>query len=161
MLFILIFFLIETIFSGIPKHTKMCFQSRSLTFKALFVVYVCTVMYVYMALMISRTNSRPGRESPQSSWSSNILEIISRRVFSSLEDKMYPDLHTCQFPPPVYMASQRGVFWVLENYIPAEVSFRCNETITFTTHGDFTFLDNLEPLTDRWKVRYLLGVIHG
>ena len=29
--------------------------------------------------------------------------------------------------------------------------FRCNETITYTTHGDFTFLDNLEPLLDRWQ----------
>ena len=26
---------------------------------------------------------------------------------------------------------------------------RCNESITYTTHGDFTFLDNLEPLLER------------
>ena len=26
-----------------------------------------------------------------------------------------------------------------------------NETVTFTTHGDFTFLTNLEPLLERWQ----------
>ena len=128
----------------------MSTQTTLFLFIVILFIHVCLYLLLYTTL-----------KSPQSSWSSQILESISRRVFTSLEDKMYPDLHTCLFPPPVYMASQRGAFWVLENYIPAEVSFRCNETITFTTHGDFTFLDNLEPLTDRWKVRYLLGVIYG
>lgn len=27
----------------------------------------------------------------------------------------------------------------------------CHETITYTTNGDFTFLDNLIPLLDRWQ----------
>jgi len=38
----------------------------------------------------------------------------------------------------------------LYNYITAKKTFRCNETITFTTHGDFRFLDNLQPLLVRW-----------
>jgi hypothetical protein len=29
---------------------------------------------------------------------------------------------------------------------------RCNETVTYTTHGEFTFLHNLEPLLKRWQV---------
>lgn len=45
----------------------------------------------------------------------------------------------------------RGKHWVLYNYIPAERGFSCNETITYTTHGDFSFLDNLTPLLDRWR----------
>ena len=73
----------------------------------------------------------------------------------SLEKKMYPDLRDCQTRPQVSFASQRGSYWVLENYIPAAMSFRCDESITYTTHGDFTFLDNLEILTSRWQVGYV------
>ena len=43
----------------------------------------------------------------------------------------------------------RGKYWVLYNYIRAAKHYNCNETITYTTHGDFTFLDNLEPLLER------------
>ncbi|KAF7994923.1 hypothetical protein HCN44_004395 [Aphidius gifuensis] len=47
--------------------------------------------------------------------------------------------------------SQRGDYWVLYNYVPMTVSVKCWETITYTTHADFTFLDNLEPLLERWR----------
>uniref|UniRef100_A0A182NEN0 Beta-1,4-glucuronyltransferase 1 n=1 Tax=Anopheles dirus TaxID=7168 RepID=A0A182NEN0_9DIPT len=47
---------------------------------------------------------------------------------------------------------QRGDFWVLKNYIRAEHGdLRCHETITYTTHADYTFLDNLVPLLERWN----------
>lgn len=45
---------------------------------------------------------------------------------------------------------QRGDFWVLKNYIRAEHGeLKCHETITYTTHADYTFLDNLVPLLER------------
>ena len=44
----------------------------------------------------------------------------------------------------------RTKYWVLYNYIRAARQFNCAETITYTTHGQFTFLDNLEPLLERW-----------
>lgn len=45
---------------------------------------------------------------------------------------------------------QRGDFWVLKNYIRADHGeLRCFETITYTTHADYTFLDNLIPLLER------------
>ncbi len=43
----------------------------------------------------------------------------------------------------------RGTFWVLYNYIRAEKFFNCNESITYTTHADHRFMDNLEPLLER------------
>ncbi|KAK6636670.1 hypothetical protein RUM43_010332 [Polyplax serrata] len=46
---------------------------------------------------------------------------------------------------------QRGEFWVLYNYILSSRTFRCFETVTYTTHSDYTFLDNLEPLLERWR----------
>lgn len=47
--------------------------------------------------------------------------------------------------------AQRADFWVLYNYIPARRTFHCWETITYTTHADLTFLDNLKPLLERWQ----------
>ena len=45
---------------------------------------------------------------------------------------------------------QRGDFWVLQNYVRAEHGeLKCHETITYTTHADYTFLDNLIPLLER------------
>nr|XP_053633266.1 beta-1,4-glucuronyltransferase 1-like isoform X2 [Cherax quadricarinatus]XP_053633267.1 beta-1,4-glucuronyltransferase 1-like isoform X2 [Cherax quadricarinatus] len=69
----------------------------------------------------------------------------------SLERKIYPDLRECSTRPQRPFYFQRGDYWVLENYIPAALSFRCDESITYTTHADYTFLDNLEPLTSRWQ----------
>lgn len=47
---------------------------------------------------------------------------------------------------------QRGDFWVLKNYVRADHGeLRCLETITYTTHADYTFLDNLIPLLERWN----------
>lgn len=40
---------------------------------------------------------------------------------------------------------------MLKNYIRAEHGeIRCYESITYTTHADYTFLDNLIPLLERW-----------
>ena len=53
---------------------------------------------------------------------------------------------------------QRGDYWILENYIPAEQSYKCDESVTYTTHGDFTFLHNLDELTRRWQVSRLYSL---
>ena len=57
----------------------------------------------------------------------------------------------CLNKPREFSQGSRNKFWVLYNYIRAEREFNCNESITYTTHGDFTFLDNLEPLLARWQ----------
>ncbi|XP_046473213.1 beta-1,4-glucuronyltransferase 1 [Neodiprion pinetum] len=45
----------------------------------------------------------------------------------------------------------RGDYWVLYNYVPMSTKVRCWESVTYTTHADYTFLDNLEPLLERWQ----------
>ncbi|XP_015428778.1 PREDICTED: beta-1,4-glucuronyltransferase 1 [Dufourea novaeangliae] len=47
--------------------------------------------------------------------------------------------------------AQRGDYWVLYNYVPMSIALRCWESVTYTTHADYTFLDNLEPLLERWR----------
>lgn len=52
-------------------------------------------------------------------------------------------------PTPRYQ--QRGDHWVLMDYVRPAKRFSCAESVTYTTHGDFTFLDNLPPLLERWR----------
>ena len=47
--------------------------------------------------------------------------------------------------------SLRGDFWVFYNYIPAATNPDCNGSITYTTYGDHTYLDNLPMLISRWR----------
>ncbi|KAI9563367.1 hypothetical protein GHT06_010828 [Daphnia sinensis] len=56
----------------------------------------------------------------------------------------------CQDRERHFSYSQRGSYWILNHYVPAEKAYHCNESITYTTHGDITFLDNIVPLTKRW-----------
>ena len=41
-------------------------------------------------------------------------------------------------------------FMTLKNYIPARRRFYGNESVTYTTHSDPTFLENLVTLAKRW-----------
>ena len=40
---------------------------------------------------------------------------------------------------------------ILYIYFTISVNFDCNETITYTTYGDYTYLHNLPVLTSRWN----------
>jgi len=47
--------------------------------------------------------------------------------------------------------AMRGQYWALYNYVPARLKPKCNESLTYTTHCDHTFLDNVVPLLKRWQ----------
>ncbi len=80
------------------------------------------------------TRSRVAPPVPTTSTSSK-----AKRPIQCLEKSMSP------------RTAMRGQYWVLYNYVPATETFSCNETITYTTHCDHTFLDNLGPLAKRWQ----------
>jgi hypothetical protein len=67
----------------------------------------------------------------------------------SLEQRV--KLFSCDDLNPRSHVGQRGPFWVLYNYVTGSRRIGCDESITYTTHADFTFLDNLIPLLDRWQ----------
>lgn len=79
----------------------------------------------------NRTSTVPTEHSTTESALQNNIDCVDRR-------------------PSSYTA-QRGDYWVLYNYIPATRTFKCWESVTYTTHSDFTFLDNLEVLLERWR----------
>lgn len=71
-----------------------------------------------------------------------IKPIIKPRTSSNIK---------CDDTPLQSAFKQRGDFWVLYNYVKAAEEFNCDATITYTTHGDYTFLDNLPVLVERWQ----------
>ncbi|XP_035909001.1 beta-1,4-glucuronyltransferase 1-like [Anopheles stephensi] len=49
-----------------------------------------------------------------------------------------------------YQLEMHGDHYLLRNFYAPERTFNCYETITYTTHADYTFLDNVVPLLERW-----------
>jgi hypothetical protein len=78
----------------------------------------------------------------------NVLEPL-QNVNGTL--RKLEDVVKCHDKSADPRTAQRSDFWVLYNYIPATRKFRCHESITYTTHADYTFLDNLIPLLERWQ----------
>ena len=77
--------------------------------------------------------------------------FLTNETFSLLslshEPRLLLNCHNKDYQP---YTEQRGDFWVLKNYVRAEHGeLKCFETITYTTHADYTFLDNLIPLLER------------
>nr|CAH7768445.1 unnamed protein product [Callosobruchus chinensis] len=61
------------------------------------------------------------------------------------------EITQCLDRPMVPKTQQRGDYWVLYNYVRADRRHHCYESITYTTHADYSFLDNLVPLLERWQ----------
>lgn len=75
--------------------------------------------------------------------------VASETAKSGVQVRPLREMLGCQDKSNRRRTAQRGDYWVLYNYVPARRWFRCDESITYTTHADFTFLDNLEPLLER------------
>jgi len=88
-----------------------------------------------------------------------VLELKKRTLHSVVENQTTINPVDDQVVDPIQCLEKdmrprkamRGQYWVFYNYIPAQLQFKCNATITYTTHCDHTFLDNLEPLLKRWQ----------
>ncbi|XP_066251108.1 beta-1,4-glucuronyltransferase 1-like isoform X2 [Euwallacea similis] len=58
---------------------------------------------------------------------------------------------TCDNVDRTKRLAQRGLFYVIYNFVRAEKEFGCTDSITLSAPGDFRFLDNVIPLVDRWQ----------
>uniref|UniRef100_A0A1B6C5R0 N-acetyllactosaminide beta-1,3-N-acetylglucosaminyltransferase n=1 Tax=Clastoptera arizonana TaxID=38151 RepID=A0A1B6C5R0_9HEMI len=86
--------------------------------------------------------------------STTVATSTERKEASSTESNppvLLQDVIPCRDRDPEQRIAQRGDFWVMYNYVLANKQFRCWESITYTTHADYTFLDNLETLLERWQ----------
>lgn len=65
-------------------------------------------------------------------------------------DKMQPILN-CYENTFVTERSQVGEYWIIKNYIKAgQGKLKCHESITMTTNGDFTYLQHIPTLVERY-----------
>jgi len=82
----------------------------------------------------------------------------SNRLAGGQAPRQLSEGQVCYDKHRKFKQGARGNFWVMYNYVTAVKDFKCNESITYTTHGDFTFFDNLEPLLERWQGPVSLSV---
>ena len=114
-------------------------------------VNVCILLYLGAQYFHQpRTNAE--------SQSPTVLELKKRTLHSVVENQTLNPSNEKTVNPIQCMEkdlrpkkAMRGQYWVFYNYVPAQLHFNCNATITYTTHCDHTFLDNLEPLLKRWQ----------
>lgn len=99
-------------------------------------------------------------ETETSSTSEQQQQLMGSHAATLPESTAEPDRQqtTTEVPLPIdcqererrFSYSQRGSYWILNHYIPSDKVYGCNESVTYTTHGDVTFLDNIIPLATRW-----------
>jgi hypothetical protein len=80
------------------------------------------------------------------------VEMLNETKLTASSGSEYVKLFPCDdFAPQRSSYAQRGAYWVLYNYVRGEKTFHCDQSITYTTHADFSFLDNVVPLLERWQ----------
>lgn len=89
-------------------------------------------------------------ESPESKVADLEQEQESPEEKRSIYD-LVREYTKCVDRPVVAKTQQRGDYWVLYNYVRPSRTFGCHESVTYTTHADYTFMDNLVPLMERWR----------
>lgn len=78
------------------------------------------------------------------------LDIVDENALSDATLTRLRSLLLCNEKDFLPQMVQRGEFWVLKNYVRADHGpVSCHETITYTTHAGFEFLDNVQPLVER------------
>ena len=72
-------------------------------------------------------------------------------------------LDECVDKPALTKVAMRGTeYWVIYNYIKASRQFKCNQTITITSHTEIPYLHNLEPLLQRYHTSlFVKGFLVG
>ncbi|XP_030381238.1 beta-1,4-glucuronyltransferase 1-like [Scaptodrosophila lebanonensis] len=84
-------------------------------------------------------------------------DIISNDSFQSLTLRQ---LLKCNDRPLLMKRFRRGKYWIMENVVVGRKSrhMGCADSITFTTHGDYSFVDSLETLVGRWLAPISLAI---
>lgn len=81
---------------------------------------------------------------------SESLDIEDENALSDATLTRLRKLLACTDRPFQPQTVQRGDYWVLKNYVRAEHgAVPCHESITYTTHAGYEFLDNVLPLVER------------
>lgn len=142
-------------------------RRRNFCIKASLALNFCVLLYLAMQVFEPmHQQQQQSSDLPPAQAFSSVVE----RSLNSIQD--VPNVNNTAQPTDVSAASSsslprrpiqclekdlspkkamRGQYWVLYNYVPARTQLKCNETVTYTTHCDHTFLDNVVPLVKRWQ----------
>lgn len=78
------------------------------------------------------------------------LDIVDENALSDATLARLRVLLACNDKDFLPQTHQRGEYWVLKNYVRADHgNIMCHESVTYTTHAGFEFLDNVLPLVER------------
>ncbi|XP_026484405.2 beta-1,4-glucuronyltransferase 1 [Vanessa tameamea] len=90
---------------------------------------------------------------------STVLEIDDEDALNPATLTYLRTLLGCNDKDMLPQTIQRGEYWVLKNFVRADHGFiQCHESITYTTHAGFEFLDNVQPLVERWMAPVSLAI---
>lgn len=118
---------------------------KSYNFKSVLIVIFLISLFGVLIL-------NPGSYS--NSKNDSVLEVVEDVFFDEISNrsKQLKNIVRCIDKPFKLEKIQDGSFWILKNYIRADHGeLNCADSITYTTHGDLTFLDNLKYLLPRWN----------
>ena len=133
----------------------MSSRKRNLCLRTCIGINVCVLLYLGVQFLHQPQNSKHADEVQ----APTVLEMKKQRTLNSVlenqtlhpQDEKVANPIQCLEKDMKPRKAMRGQYWVFYNYIPAQMNFKCNSTITYTTHCDHTFLDNLEALLKRWQ----------
>lgn len=121
------------------------------------IVFVAVILVIFIPVLCYLTTDSRNyeiEEFEEKLFIRNYEETLRNKNFKSSAATILEKVRTitkCYDKPMTSQIIQKGNYWVLYNFIKAEKQFKCHETITVTTLADFTFLDNVVPLVERWQ----------
>ncbi|KAG7304064.1 hypothetical protein JYU34_010993 [Plutella xylostella] len=87
------------------------------------------------------------------------LDQVDQNALSEKTLTKLRNLLLCHDRDFVPATTQRGDYWVLQNYVRAEHGpVACHEAVTYTTHAGYEYLDNVKPLVERWMAPVSIAV---
>ena len=147
--------LLLILFAGKSQLLKMSSRKKNLCLRTCIGLNICVLLYLGVQFLHNPWVTIAESQDSQAT----VLELKKRTLHSVVENQTTINPVDDQVVDPIQCLEKdmrprkamRGQYWVFYNYIPAQLQFKCNATITYTTHCDHTFLDNLEPLLKRWQ----------
>lgn len=128
---------------------------RSLVLLKPFTFYILVAVNLSVALyLIVRDSNQVSYPSQQQAFANDLQKRSSIDYLERVRN-----LTQCKDKQNEFKRFLQNKFQALGNYFkPAGVAPRCHETVTYTTHGDFTFLNNIVQLLLRWLAPISIAV---
>lgn len=117
-------------------------------YRKCFVITLCVLITITIILLLNNQSNRvqifPNKMNEQTP------KILYESDQPAETLRVLKEELPCKSKEYKFEIIQHGEFWILKNFVRAEHGdLHCYDTITYTTHGDYTFVHNLIPLTER------------